>query len=46
MIASNLMLAKFPRKVDIYLIKVNNGNTRTKSEIYSKLAIKTPDGRH
>ena len=45
MIASNLMLAKFPRKVAIYLVKVNNWNTRTKCEIYSKLAIKTPE-RH
>ena len=27
----------------IYLLKVNNGNTRVISEICSKLAIKTPE---
>ena len=27
----------------IYLLKVNNRNTRTTSEIYSKLTIKTPE---
>ena len=27
----------------IYLLKVNNKNTRTRSEIYSKLTIKTPE---
>ena len=26
-----------------YLLKVNNRNTRTRREIYSKLKIKTPD---
>ena len=30
---------------DIYLFKVNNGNTRTKYEICSKLTIKTPEQR-
>ena len=30
----------------IYLPKVNNRNTRTWSEICSKLAIKTPEWRH
>ena len=29
----------------IYLLKVNNRNTRTSSEICSKLTIKTPEGR-
>ena len=29
----------------IYLLKVNNRNTRTKCEIFSKLAIKTPERR-
>ena len=31
--------------VGIYLLKVNNKNTRTKCEICSKLTIKTPDRR-
>ena len=31
---------------DIYLLKVNDRNTRTRCEISSKLTIKTPDGRH
>ena len=30
----------------IYLIKVNNRNTRTRCEICSKLIIKTPERRH
>ena len=29
----------------IYLLKVNNRNTRTRCEICSKLAIKTPERR-
>ena len=29
----------------IYLLKVNNGNTRTRCEICSKLTIKTPEQR-
>ena len=29
----------------IYLLKVNNKNTRTKCEICSKLTIKTPERR-
>ena len=29
----------------IYLLKVNNGNTRTRCEICSKLTIKTPERR-
>ena len=35
-----------PGPVDIYLLKVNNRNTRTRSEICSKLTIKTPERRH
>ena len=31
--------------VDIYMFKVNNRNTRTRCEIYSKLTIKTPQPR-
>ena len=30
----------------IYLLKVNNRNFRNRSEIYSKLTIKTPEQRH
>ena len=32
--------------VDIYPLKVNNRNTRTRCEICSKLIIKTPERRH
>ena len=32
--------------VDIYLLKVNNRNTRTRCEICSKLTRKTPERRH
>ena len=32
--------------VAIYLFKVNDGNTRTRCEICSKLTIKTPERRH
>ena len=31
---------------NIYMFKVNNRNTRTRREIYSKLTIKTPERRH
>ena len=31
---------------NIYLFKVNNGNTRKKYEICSKLTVKTPERRH
>ena len=34
---------KFP--AGIYLLKVNNRNTRTRCEIYSKLTRKTPERR-
>ena len=30
----------------IYMLKVNNRNTRTRCEICSKLTIKTPERRH
>ena len=30
----------------IYLLKVNNRNTRRRCEIYSKLTIKTPERPH
>ena len=30
----------------IYLLKINNRNIRTKSEIFSKLTMKIPDRRH
>ena len=31
---------------NIYLLKVNNRNTRKMCEIYSKLKIKSPERRH
>ena len=34
-----------PFSVGIYLLKVNNRNTRTRCEICSKLTIKTPERR-
>ena len=39
---------RFPRiyPAGIYLLKVNNRNTRTRFEICSKLTIKTPERRH
>ena len=35
-----------PIPVGIYLLKVNNRNTRTRREICSKLTLKTPERRH
>ena len=32
--------------VDIYILKVNNGNTGARREICSKLTIKAPERRH
>ena len=32
--------------VGIYLLKVNNRNTATRCELFSKLTIKTPERRH
>ena len=34
------------RKKNIYLVKVNNRNTRKRRETCSKLSIKTPERRH
>ena len=39
-------MAKSPFPVGIYLLKVNNKNSRTRWEICSKLTIKTPERRH
>ena len=39
----NILASKYP--TNIYLFKVNNGNTRKKCEICSKLTIKTPEQR-
>ena len=44
----NLLLKKL-KTIDpagIYLLKVNNRNTRTRCEICTKLTIKTPGRRH
>ena len=35
-----------PIPVGIYLLKVNNRNTRTRCKICSELTIKTPERRH
>ena len=40
------MLSPCLSSVDMYLFKVNNGNTRTICEIGSKLTIKTTEQRH
>ena len=37
--------SKISNPVRIYMFKVNNRNTRTRCEIYSKLTIKTPEQR-
>ena len=46
---NNLLLTYFTNSmkhpVGIYLLKVNNRNTRTRCEIYSKLTIKKPERR-
>ena len=39
----NLMWSNIP--ASIYLLKVNNRNTRTRCETYSKLTIKIPERR-
>ena len=36
----------FPNPVGMYLLKVNNKNTRARCKICSKLTIKTPERRH
>ena len=43
-LTTSIRLLHFP--VGIYLLKVNNRNTRTRCEICSKLTIKTPERRH
>ena len=43
-ISLNVFLLSIP--AGIYLLKVNNRNTRTRCEICSKLTIKTPERRH
>ena len=35
-----------PNPVGIYLLKVNNRDTKTRCEICSKLTIKAPERRH
>ena len=39
-------VAKQTIPAGIYLLEVNNGNTRTRCEICSKLRINTPERRH
>ena len=39
-------LVRHPIPADIYLLKVNNRNTRTRCEICSNLKVKTPERRH
>ena len=41
----NLTTSEKNHPSGIYLLKVNNRNTRTRCSIYSKLTIKTPEGR-
>ena len=42
----NFFLTKPHNLPGIYLLKVNNRNTRTRCEICSKLTIKIPERRH
>ena len=44
-ILSNCVLSNILTKPAIYLLKVNNINTRIRCEICSKLTIKTPERR-
>ena len=37
---------KWPYTANIFMFKVNNRNTRKKSEICSKFTIETPERRH
>ena len=41
----NCLILHLPIPAGIYLLKVNNRNTRTRCEICSKLTIKTPEQR-
>ena len=43
---NNFLINVGPSPVGIYLLKVNNRNTRTRCEICSKLTIKTSERRH
>ena len=43
-VTSSSVTYRYP--ANIYLFKVNYGNTRKRCEICSKLAIKTPERRH
>ena len=43
---ASMALSKATGSIEIYLLKVNNRNTRTMCEICSKLTIKTPEWRH
>ena len=43
---TKIMLIRISYPIGIYLLKVNNRNTRATCEICSKLAIKTPERRH
>ena len=40
-----IQIINFLLPAGIYLLKVNNRNTRTRCEICSKLTLKTPQGR-
>ena len=42
-LTKSLQIYKSFNPVDIYLLKTNNRNTRTRCEICSKLKIKTPE---
>ena len=43
---SEQVFAHWTNPVAFYMLKVNNGNSRTRCEICSKLIIKTPKRRH
>ena len=46
LIRKNVLIPSFNEyPAGIYLLKVNNRNTRTRCEICSKLTIKTPERR-
>ena len=40
------LFSQYTIPAGIYLLKVNNRNTRTRCEICSKLTINTPERRH
>ena len=43
---TNFLILPASPPAGIYLLKVNNRNTRTRCEICSKVTIKTPERRH